>query len=790
MAPGRLPHRRWALPLAVTVAVACAPASPAAAATVRPGAGDLSARLAELAKPSVRTAPSAVQARKLSVARTGPGSLLRRGNRILAYVRFEGGALTRIGSLRRGGAQIVDASRRYQTVTVAVRPVDLHELAAVPGVAGVTQALVPQTTTACPVGDVVSEGVQQLNAGEGEPGGEKEARSAFDVDGGGIDVGILSDSFDQATEAADGSGPVATHAEEDEESGDLPGPNSPCPNKAEVDILENGIVGPGEDPPADEGRAMAQIVHDVAPGASLDFASAFNGELSFANNIEELAEAGAEVIVDDVFYFEEPFFQDGPVAVAVNEMVGDGAAYFSAAGNANIVDAEGRNIGSWETAPFRDSGGCPAEVQSLSGANGTHCLDLHPGAQIDRTFGIKVEPDTVLTVDLQWAEPWFGVGTDMDAFLLHANGTLIAAAEDDNVNVSQRPVEILQWENTSSSQQTVQLVVNRFAGTNPRVKFVLFERGPGVAATEYPRSTGEGPVALDVVGPTVVGHSGAASAIATAAIRFNTTSEPEKYSSRGPARHDFDPVNGVTPAAPIAPEIISKPDITATDCNLTTFFAFFMAGQGWRFCGTSAAAPHAAGVAALMLDEEAAATPAEIRAALQESADPVGAFGPCAVGAGLVEAVGAIEALLSPPGTPPDSCEVPASEASVEEARAGGNWGSETPPPPSPPSSPTGPVVNPPVVDTKRPRTFFRRHPSKVVRTRGRRARVVFRFGSNEEDVTFVCRIDGGLSRFCDERLVRRFPLGKHTVKVKARDAAGNVDRTPAVYRFEVKRMS
>jgi hypothetical protein len=37
--------------------------------------------------------------------------------------------------------------------------------------------------------------------------------------------------------------------------------------------------------------------------------------------------------------------------------------------------------------------------------------------------------------------------------------------------------------------------------------------------------------------------------------------------------------------------------------------------------------------------------------------------------------------------------------------------------------------------------------------------------------------------------LSRRFDAGKHFVLVKARDAAGNIDRTPAVYRFRVKRV-
>jgi hypothetical protein len=63
------------------------------------------------------------------------------------------------------------------------------------------------------------------------------------------------------------------------------------------------------------------------------------------------------------------------------------------------------------------------------------------------------------------------------------------------------------------------------------------------------------------------------------------------------------------------------------------------------------------------------------------------------------------------------------------------------------------------------------------------------RFGSDEADVSYACRIDGGLFRPCAERLVRRFSVGSHAVQVVARDAAGDGDRTPAVFRFKVKRV-
>lgn len=777
----RFPCLAGGFSTAVLVTALALGPSLATAKSGAPGAAGLSPRLAELAKPSLRFAPGEVQARKLSLAPQGPGSLLRRGNRVLVYVRFDQGAGAGIDELRATGAKVVAVSRRYQTVTVAAKPADLHSLSGVPGVAGVTEALTPVVAESCPSGEIVSEGLQQLNAGEGEG----EARKEFPVDGSGVTVGILSDSFDEATEAADGSGPVATTAADDVASGDLPGEGNPCGDATPVTVLEDFA-----DPETgDEGRAMAQIVHDLAPQAHLDFASAFSGETAFANNIKELATAGAQVIADDVFYLEEPFFQDGPVAVAVNEAVEGGATYLSAVGNNNLIDAEGHDIASWEAPGYRDAGSCPQVVQALAEVQGTHCLDFNPGSQTDRTFGIRVEAGATLTVDLQWDEPWYGVGTDLDAFLLDVSGNLIAASGEDNINNSQKPLEVVDWTNRSKSEQIVQLVINRFSGSNPRLKFALVENGAGVTATEYPKSTEE-----DVVGPTVFGHSGTVGAISVAATRFNASNpslEAERYSSRGPVRHDFGPVKGTEAALALgSAEILSKPDVEATDCGKTTFFAG-LAGGFWRFCGTSAAAPHAAGVAALMLDQEPTAEPAEIRAALQSSAEQVAGFDPCAVGAGIVEAVGAIEDLAVPPAFTPPTCAPPASEGSGDEARAAGNWGSETPPPP--PGTPTLPPVAPvPTDETRRavaPRTFFRLRPAKLVRTRHLSTRVEFRFGSNQSDVGFACRIDGGLFRACPERLTRRFGIGWHSMQVAAHDSEGNADRTPAFYRFRVKRV-
>ena len=801
----------------LAAACALAPGSAGAIAS-RPSDGDLSPRLAELAKPSLRSAPRAEQAEALSLAPDGPGSLLRKGNRVLVDVRFDHGAAAGLDGLRAAGARIVHLSRRYQTVTVAAKPVELPGVADVARVQGVTEVLAPiVSATPGPVtavsscaGVTTSEGDFQLGAAS--------ARSGFNVDGSGGTVGILSDSFD-----ADGTAP--TDAAADIASGDLPGPGNPCGRSGPVSVLDDYAPSePGDPDPVDEGRGMAQIVHDLAPGASLSFATAFHGELSFADNIRALANAGAKVIVDDVLYFDEPFFQDGPVAVAVNDVTAKGVAYFSSAGNSNLISG-GNDIASWEAPSFREAIGCPPGLTATFGYV-NQCLDFDPDpATSDPTFGITVADGATLRFDLQWAEPWDGVRTDIDVYLLDASGNPVLVEGEEvrseglNVEVSQEPFEFLFWENTTGSAQEVQVAINRYTEEEgggvgvPRVKSVLLQNGGGVTATEYPTSTGG-----DTVGPTIFGHNGAGNAVSTGAVRYNNSSTLEAFSSRGPVTHYFGPVVGTSPAPPLgSAQVLAKPDLVATNGGANTFFG--SSGSGvWRFFGTSASAPHAAAVAALMREANPSLSPAQIRAALAGAAHPVGAFGADAVGAGLVDAVGAVSSVARPPTVSITRAPAPLSRNRMPsigftanrpvsfscsiDAGAPQSCGS--------PFTPVAPLSDGQhgfaaigtdiggrvgtsgtvlfTVDTRRPRTFFRKRPRKLIRIRRRKARVVFRFRSNEKGVVFICKVDRGLLRFCKNRIVRRFGVGKRVVRVKALDAAGNVDRTPAVYRFRVKR--
>ncbi len=819
--------------LGVALACALAPVQ-SAGARAQPGSGVLSPRLAELARPAVRSASPRRQARMLEMAAAGPGSLVREGGRVLVEVRVEGGVLARLAHLRAAGGRILAANRGLQTATVSIAPAALHELAAVAGVEEVHETRAPliygggltaAVGAQCEGGSVISEGVAQLHA--------DEARGRYGVNGAGVTVGVLSDSYDQASESADEGGPIATHAAEDVASGDLPGAANPCASeRTPVNVISDDFRGVEEVPATDEGRAMLQIVHDVAPGASLAFGTAFDGESAFAQNITKLARplaqrgAGAQVIVDDVAYFEEPFFQDGPVAAAINRVTEEGVSYFTAAGNDNLFDGEGNEIASWEAPSFRDSSTCPATLLAQSGFGAGHCMDFDPGPETDDTFGITVSPKETLTVDLQWAEPWNGVQTDLDAYLLGGGGELLASETSDNVSETRRPVEVLQWENPGNTSREVELAINRCieacnpaasTSTLPRLKLALLENGAGVTGTEYPLSSGG-----DTVGPTIFGHAGAASAVSVGAVPFDDSTQPEPYSSRGPVTHYFGPVSGNSPAPELgSPEVLAKPDLVATDCGATTFFAFFSA-NAWRFCGTSAAAPHAAGVAALELQVDPSASPAEVREAQTATASPVGAFAPTAVGAGLLDADHAVADLLPPSLI--TFTEHPASRTSNSTPTFGFE---ATPPatgfscaldggPAQPCSSPftvpdalkdglhifevnalSGSTVLDTAsysftVDTTPPTISFAGQATVVSENT---PRLIF---SANEPAAFTCALDGGAPQSCSSPFTVPQALtdGAHTLRLTATDQAGNsreaqlafvVDTTPPTVAFSVQ---
>src|SRR5262249_44109593 len=140
--------------------------------------------------------------------------------------------------------------------------------------------------------------------------------------------------------------------------------------------------------------------------------------------------------------------------------------------------------------------------------------------------------------------------------------------------------------------------------------------------------------------PAVVPHAAATGALAVGAIPYFDQTNPEANSSRGPETILFDEMDN-----PITPQVRQVPQVAAIDGVNNTFFGTSDTdGDGHpNFFGTSAAAAHAAGVAALVKQANPGFTPSQIDARLENTATDVGATGfDSATGYGIINAYDAV----------------------------------------------------------------------------------------------------------------------------------------------------
>ena len=430
-----------------------------------------------------------------------------------------------------------------------------------------------------------------------------QGRADLDVDGSGEKVCALSDSYDNDDSAA-------TSASDDVSTGDLPGSDSPDGNTTPVDVLDDGVTNA-----SDEGRAMLQLIHDIAPGAELGFHTAFKGVGSFAEGIRELADSGCTVIVDDVGSSIEPFYQDGPISNAVDDVVeNDGVPYFSSAGN------DGQN--SYE-APFRpsDTSGVLSDT-SIAHNFANDTTDTHQA--------ITIQAGGEFTIfSFQWTDPSAivegsaGADTDIDIALVNSADSIVAQSTRDNIGTGV-PVESIGYTNESGSEQTLDLVIEKTAGPDPdEIKYIYF--GGGFQIEEY-----------ETLGPTIYGHPMAEGAMAVAAAPFyrtaayNDNADPailESFSSKGGIPILFDQDGDRIPET-----VRQKPDVTGTDGIDNTFFGFDIddsfsngvdADPYPNFFGTSAAAPNVAAIAALIREANPGFGPSDVYVQLETNAKDI-----------------------------------------------------------------------------------------------------------------------------------------------------------------------
>jgi collagen type I/II/III/V/XI/XXIV/XXVII alpha len=434
--------------------------------------------------------------------------------------------------------------------------------------------------------------------------GAEVAAELYGVTGSGIKIGIISDSYDAHGGAA--------------------------ANVAAGDLPDNVVVESDSAMGADEGQAMTELAYQAAPGASYYFATCGDSLQTFAAAVTSLQNAGCNIIVDDVtFPTEESLYQTGTVLdQAIESAVAAGVNDFTATGNSGD--------------DYVQQGFSPIAV-TIPG--------ISPFALTANDFGggspyqaISISEGADVTIDLQWAQPFATIGTgsggaqnSLAFYLIDSAGRVVAGATE--VELGKDPVQAIEFTNDTGSTQ-FRLVVVENGGTTPTGQTFTISVLDSVLATLQGSDVGAG-------SGDVMGHALVSGVNAVGAVSYSSTpafgvspAVPAYYTATGPGTILYNS-EGQPLATPIT---VDAPTFLSVSGSSTTVAGFA------PFNGTSAAAPNAAAVAALMLSANGTLTTAEVTGLLEQSAIPVSSTTDDA-GAGLIQARAAVELSVAAAGT-------------------------------------------------------------------------------------------------------------------------------------------
>jgi hypothetical protein len=425
-------------------------------------------------------------------------------------------------------------------------------------------------------------------------------RNGFGLSGEGIKIGVMSDSYNALGKAATDIG-----------NGDLP---------ANVHVLQDISSG------TDEGRAMLQIAHDIAPKAKLSFRTGFITAGDFAQGIRQLARDTCNVIVDDISYITEPFFKPGVVSKAITDVSNAGVQYVTAAGNFGDK--------SYESAfnPMAAPAGLTGRVHNFGGGDYLQNVGV---------TGTAANPG-VYTIVLQWQDDIYSLGesttgavNDLDIYITDKAGKIMYGFNKNNIGAD--PIEVLGFKAVGTTELNIMVVNATGATSNPaRFKYLVF-RGD-LKINEYNSN-----------GSTIVGQANTPEAITVGAIRYYKT---PAFGVDAMAAEAFSSIGGTyfnnAPA--------HKPDLVAPNGVNTSinFSSLDYENDGVpNFFGTSASAPHVAGAVALIQEArikfyEDTLSPAAIKELLTTTAIPINGGFNYTTGAGLIQVDAAIRTMANP----------------------------------------------------------------------------------------------------------------------------------------------
>lgn len=371
----------------------------------------------------------------------------------------------------------------------------------------------------------------------------------------------------------------------------------------------------------DEGTALFEEIHAVAPGATLIFCGP-NTFVDFTSCMAQMIGAGATILVDDTgFAADDLMSENNDQSSAIAQILSQNPAVMN-------LSSAGNNNGTYWEGNYSPISAATTGLPALSCPTGAAVPDAYVAA-----FGggssetLTVSAGYSFPLLLAWADPPGQLTSHFDVFWFAAGDSTPLGCFS---TVSATSNEISQNLALSAGTYTVVVASPDASASGKFLK--LWAGGDGL--TMLSASTSGSLVSPQAMVPSlltigaVIGDDGIGNTI-------------EAFSSTGPLTVAFP-----APAQLAAPTLVAPDRITVDAAG--TYFEADLFPDG-NFYGTSAAVANAGGVAALLRGAFPTLSVAQASTALESGATPLGATVPDGVfGYGRIDAVGALATLPTP----------------------------------------------------------------------------------------------------------------------------------------------